>query len=147
MSTTGNSEQKSAPISITINWNVLSTLFAFSVMYNQVIDFGKALYYPLTVVLLALVLPHGTSHLNMKSDFKNIIYNFITFMKSEIYQILRNMLHVSDVKFTLEWNFSPGWDFFEIYISFTLSCNWKFPPMGEMKDLTFLHDILNVFIL
>ena len=26
---------------------------------------------------------------------------------------LRGMLHVGEVKFTLEWNFNPGWIFFE----------------------------------
>ena len=39
LSNTGNSKQKSTSKSITINSNVLSTLFAFSVTYNQAIDF------------------------------------------------------------------------------------------------------------
>ena len=52
MLTTGNTTQKSALKSITIIWNVLSNLFALSVMYNQAIDFAKALYYTFSVVSL-----------------------------------------------------------------------------------------------
>ena len=52
MSTTGNTTQKSALKSITVIWNVLSNLFAFSVMHNQAIDFAKTLYYTFSVVSL-----------------------------------------------------------------------------------------------
>ena len=51
------------------------------------------------------------------------------------------MLHVGEVKFT------PAWEFLRYTYLSPRAENWNFPPQGEMDILTFLHDILNVFIL
>ena len=50
------------------------------------------------------------------------------------------MLRIGKVKFT------PGWVFFEIHVPFTSAWKLEISTRGEIDILTFLHDILNVFI-